>query len=124
MIDYDPNYNPAAPVVAVRLLNPATGKAVDLSALVDTGAGVSAVSLEIANELGLEPIGTMRVRGFDTIRRTVPVFRSTWIIEGHLLLGIECVAIKGRGALVGRDVLQHFILTVNGKAGTFTLVDP
>lgn len=124
MSDYDASQYPAAPIVPVRILNPTTGQAITLKGLIDSGAAISVVPLETTRQLGLKPVDEAQVRGFDVSSSTVPVFRSTWIIAEHVLIGVEHVAVERQGLLLGRDVLQHFILTLNGKTETFELVDP
>lgn len=124
MFDYDASQHPAAPIVSVQVLNPATGQSSDLNALVDSGAAISVAPLDTVREIGLKPIDRLEVREFEAIPTTVPVFRSTWIIAGFVVVGVEFVAVEREGTLLGRDLLQHFILTLNGKTATFDLVDP
>jgi len=46
------------------------------------------------------------------------------IVAGHVIVDLEVAAFDRQTMLLGRDILQHFILTLDGKAGAFTLVDP
>lgn len=121
MIDYNDDYNPPAPVVPVQIINPVTGESTTVNALIDSGASVSVVLLDAVDEIGLKPVAQASVQGFGKIVQTVPVFRSTWVVAGHVLIGVEYVAVERKDALLGRDVLQHFILTLNGKMGQFHL---
>ena len=41
-----------------------------------------------------------------------------------VILNAEVVAAGRNDMLLGRDVLQNFILTLDGKTETFELVDP
>ena len=56
-------------------------------------------------------------------RSTLPR-RSRKLKDDFVILNAE-VAAAGRNDMpLGHDVLQSFILTLNGKAETFDLVDP
>ena len=46
------------------------------------------------------------------------------LIDGFVILNAEVVAVERDDMLLGRDVLQNFILTLNGKTEVFDLVDP
>ena len=124
MTDYTPTLNPPGPVVSVRILDPVTGRSADLVALIDTGAALSVIPAEIVDELGLSPVDMTSVRTVSGEHWMASTFRCTCVIEGYVVLGVEFVAVKNATGLLGRDVLQHFILTLDGKAGQFTLVDP
>jgi len=121
VIDYNDDYNPPAPVVPVQIVNPATGESVTVNALIDSGASVSVVLLDAVDKIGLKPVAQAQVQGFGEIVQTVPVFRSTWVVGGHVLIGVEYVVVEREDALLGRDVLQHFVLTLNGKLGQFNI---
>jgi hypothetical protein len=54
--------------------------------------------------------------------RSCTLYRDT--TEGYTLQDIEVTASPRRDVLLGRDVLNHFILTLNGKDLTFDLKDP
>ena len=45
-------------------------------------------------------------------------------VEGQLVNDVEVIALSRRDGILGRDVLNHFIVTFNGKALTFEVIDP
>lgn len=124
MIEYDKSHYPPAPVVSIQILNPATGQSATLKGLIDSGAAISVVPLATARQIGLKPVDQALIRGLEAIPTEVPVFNSIWVVQGFVLLGVEFVAVERESVLLGRDVLQHFILTLNGKEGKFDLVVP
>ena len=103
-------------------------------ALIDTGASISAVDIEVVRQLGVQPVGVANVgtAGGPQQQETYPA-RFTFPgsnlpgIEFNELLGAnltgQVVPVDGRPliALVGRDILERFILVYNGPAGMFTL---
>ena len=46
------------------------------------------------------------------------------LLADFVILNAEVVAANRNDMLLGRDVLQNFILTLDGKAETFDLIDP
>ena len=124
MTDYALTLEPPGPVVSIHILDPVTGRSADLVALIDTGAAVSVIPAEVVTKLGLSPVDMTSVRALSGEQWTASTYRCTFVIDGHVMLGVEFIAVKDASGLLGRDVLQHFLLTLDGKAGKFTLVDP
>lgn len=123
-LPYDPSFEPAAPVVDVELLYRLTGESTQLRAHIDTGSSISSVPMLVARQLNLTPSGSASVRGFDQRIKDVPTFIVTLRLEGPVLLNVEVVGIERDDMLIGRDILEHFVLSLDGKQGAFTLVDP
>lgn len=124
MPKYDPSFNPPAPVMQVEVRNPLTGASVRLRAQIDSGTSISVLPVSVATDLGLNATGTMEARGFDLTPKRLPTFLVMMLLNDFVILNAEVVAAKRIDMLLGRDVLQNFILTLNGKAETFDLVDP
>lgn len=103
-------------------------------ALIDTGASVSAVDVAVIQQLGVQPVGiaTVGTAGGQQQQPTFPA-RLTFPglnlppIDFNQLLGSNLAGqmVAGIGqpliALLGRDLLQRFILVYNGPAAMFTL---
>ena len=124
MLDYDPTFNPPAPVVTVQINNPFTGANVRCRAQIDTGSFMSAIPTAVAETLGLRPHSRVRARSVDRASIELSTYRVNLIVEGQVIVNQEVGMLERGDMLLGRDVLQHFILTLNGKEGKFDLVDP
>ena len=102
-------------------------------ALIDTGASITAIDDVIFGQLGINPNGVARVgtAGGPQQQSTYPVrltFPGTGIpgvnhgkalgcnLTGQIVLGKRRLI-----ALIGRDILQRFILIYNGSAGMFSM---
>lgn len=103
-------------------------------ALIDTGASISAVDVSVIQNLAVHPIGIANVgtAGGPQQQNTYParfVFPGTQLpsMDFNQLIGANLAAQAVAGsqlplvALLGRDILQHFILIYNGTTGSFSL---
>lgn len=124
MFKYDPAFDPPAPVVAVDVSDPDTGKMTPCSALIDTGAFMSVVPASLARDLDLKPHSRVKARGVGNQAIDLSTYLVRLIVAGHVIVDLEVAAFDRQTMLLGRDILQHFILTLDGKAGAFTLIDP
>ena len=117
MPSYDAAYfDPPAPVAQVMLRNPHSGATVsDVLLLVDTGADVTLLPLTAVEQLGVPLLAGQRyeLMGFDGSKS----FASAVILD---LLFLQR-AFRGRYLLIeeehgvmGRDILNHVILLLDG----------
>jgi hypothetical protein len=124
MPEYDASFNPPAPVTQVEVRNPLTGASIRLRAQIDSGTSISVIPVSAATHLGLNATGALEARGFDLTPKRLPTFLVKMLLADFVILNAEVVAASRSDMLLGRDVLQSFILTLNGKAETVELVDP
>jgi len=103
-------------------------------ALIDTGASVSAVDGAVVRDLGVQPVGIASVgtAGGHQQQDLYParfVFPGTNIpsIEFSRLLGADLSGLRPHGlagpllALLGRDILERFVMFYHGPNGMVTL---
>jgi predicted aspartyl protease len=124
MPEYDRSFHPPAPVIQVEVRNPSTGASVQLRAQIDSGTSITVLPVSAAARLGLSATGAIEARGFDLTPLKLPTFLVMMLIDGFVILNAEVAATGRDDMLLGRDVLQNFILTLNGKTETFDLIDP
>src|SRR5437867_2014778 len=95
----------------------------------DTGASVSAVDAAVVRQLGIPPIGTINVGTAGGVQQQaqypasfsfpgtgLPTINFNFVI-GSNLTGQQPPII----ALIGRDVLRHFVMIYNGDFGQVVL---
>lgn len=112
--------------IGVSIPKPATG-----FALVDTGASISAVDLDIIIGLQVKPVGITEVfiPGDKESHKVMQnLFPAKFSFPGTPLPTIEFTAVLGSSlqpqkiiALIGRDVLSHSVLVFNGPGGHISL---
>ena len=122
---YDTNAQPPAPFIEFEVVSPQDSTQRHLAqGLLDTGAEVSVLPVEILTALQIPKASNMSVESWDGFPTLVATYIVTLGIADARLDSIEVVAAPMPYAILGRDVLNHFILTLNGKNLTFELQDP
>ena len=102
-----------------------------ITALIDTGAGCTAIDRHIATRLALEPRGVTKIHNpsTGTAYEERNLYDATLVIgEGYptpLVVTLPVMesdfASQGFSALIGRDILDQCFLMYDGPAATFTL---
>lgn len=75
-------------------------------------------------DLALEPTGDILASGCDCKVALLPTYTVTFEVENYTLQDVEVTVSPREDVLLGRDLLNHFILTLNGKDLSFDLKDP
>jgi predicted aspartyl protease len=120
--NYDETYDPAMPVIEVTIAGPAGN--VTLTSIVDSGADGTIIPLRALEQIGVAPSGWTRVSGLDGVSRRIRVYR---VILSIGPLSVGRVRVGGdkttRQMILGRDVLNFFIVTLNGLANVVEISD-
>ncbi|MDQ7821141.1 MAG: retroviral-like aspartic protease family protein [Armatimonadota bacterium] len=115
---YDTRRTPPAPVLPVRLGRPQGEPAAAVAALVDSGADITVLPEGLARVLGLPQVSEVTVRGVAGTAR-VPVYAAELEAAGTRRI-VEVVEV-GAEALLGRDVLNGWVVTLDGPARVLRL---
>ena len=94
-------------------------------ALIDTGASITVIDLNVLNQLGINPVGVARV-----LTPAGPVQQN--LFPARLIFGpglvIDLSVVIGANlrpqqiiALIGRDILSKFIMIYHGRSGRITI---
>jgi len=116
--DLDYLYGPAMPVVELRV-RPigATGNGIGLQALVDSGADATILPIQVLQDAGVEQIGRARMRWGGHHSEMYNVYLATIAIGDYTIHGVRVLAAAtSNEAILGRDVLNQLIVTLNGLA--------
>jgi predicted aspartyl protease len=113
---------PPGPYVTVRLSW--TSEARELQGILDSGADQTTMPSVTAEAMNLRRISDAAVAGFDRQWRERPVYLVD-VAFGDLTF--EAVAVIGMPeprVLIGRDILNELLVTLDGPNGRFTIVRP
>ena len=113
---YDTKRTPPAPLLLLRVGLPQTEPATAVAALVDSGADITVLPEGLPETLGLPQIGEVAVHGVGDAVRRVPVYAAELKAVGWR--GIVEVAGIGGESLLGRDVLNAWIVMLDGPRQT------
>jgi predicted aspartyl protease len=116
---YDQRLDPPAPVVPVRVVGRVGEGAVMLPMLVDTGADATLVPAQIVHRLGLPAVDVVAISGVDGLKQRATVHLA-WVELAELRVEARIIAFADE-AILGRDVLNQRIVTLDGPGLTFSV---
>jgi predicted aspartyl protease len=119
---YDTSLDPPAPVVPVRISGPVGEEAVMLAMLLDTGADCTLVPALVVRQLGLPQIDVIGLTGVGGARSRATVHAASVEVGGLRLLA-RVVAFVDE-AILGRDVLNQAIVTLDGSRLVCSVAGP
>ena len=123
--DYDSKYEPPAPIfeIIVSKTGQPTNEAT-LSALVDSGADATMLPITALQSVEARYIETRQMRGIAGVAYPVDLYLATIRVGFHTIPAVRVVAGAAQSeALIGRDVLNHLVVTLNGLAGVTEVSD-
>lgn len=119
-IPYDSNYEPAAPILSVTLSSVVRSRPrVRLSALIDTGADITAVPNTAVKRLRLYSVGRMEVEDVHARVETVDIYTVQLSIADQPVREMEVVQTEQPFVILGRDWLENQYLLMNGPEQKF-----
>ena len=121
LYSYDSRYSPPAPILPVQVSSPVSSSSVTLDPLVDTGADMTVVPLSMVRNLGLPRLYFTRSRGFGGAIEHDPVFSAVVTVESLDSQPIRTVSWEEEYVLLGRDVLSHWQVHLDGPGQTLTI---
>jgi len=120
---YDFSLNPPAPIADVIVAHPTSGVNSVIRGKLDCGADLTVIPEDLATQLGITPKSHIWTKGYDGNYSLRPVYYVKLVIEGFNLASVRCVATNRTNALIGRNVLNRFIITLDGKTLSFDIQD-
>lgn len=122
---YSAEFDPPAPLIRFTVYCPVDhGRAAGIRGELDSGADISVVPQRVVDELQLIPRRVMVAQGYDGAQNQWATYVVDLEVEGHLIDYVEVIALPRQDAILGRDVLNHFIVTLNGKELAFDVTYP
>lgn len=117
--DYESEkYYPAAPVVKIGVAKSGQKEpSTQIAALIDSGADATMLPVDLLQVVNARYSMTRQMRGVGDRPIAVEMYLVTLFIGEFAFPGIEVIAAaENSEALVGRDVLNQMVVTLNGLA--------
>jgi len=121
---YSREFAPPAPVLDVVVRVPRGSESVTLPGKLDSGADVCGVPDTLIAHLDITPVRASRAAGFAGDLREVIVYRIDIEVAGTSIQRVEALATRRPYVIVGRNVLKHFVLRLDGPKGELELRTP
>ena len=121
--DYDLSYVPAMPVAPILLGRAHSEPSFPLTAVVDSGADASVIPKMVLQQLRARRNQKVWMRGATNLRILVDLYTVSLrlgVLEQRSLLVVGGDA--DDEAIIGRDVLNQLVVTLNGLAGVLEIV--
>ncbi len=87
---------------------------IPIQAKIDTGADISALPESVVAQLSLPVVSKLLIEGYDGHQTTVSTYAAVLEIATVRFRSQEFIAISEPHALLGRDILNHFYVLLNG----------
>jgi hypothetical protein len=115
---YDSDYaDPALPIIEITIFSLRNSDSIIRRALVDSGADATMIALRDLNRLKARKVDTLRMRSVNGVSQPVDIYTVALQIGSFELSRVYAVADRQNGEpIIGRDVLNQFIVTLNGLA--------
>ncbi len=115
--DYNRNYSLSAPIVAIDVYG-TNANSQKITALIDSGADATMLPFSLLEQLGADEVETRYLRTITGRRSIVDLYRVSIHIGPFQIPAIRAIATdSSMEAIIGRDVLNQLIVTLNGLAG-------
>lgn len=116
--EYSNSYYPSAPVLEMRVRDVEQAEPqLSVTGLLDSGSDVTMIPINVLQNIGAQFVEKRQIRGVSGFSYPVDTYLVTGHIGPHTIYAIEVVALeRGNETIIGRDVLNHLIVTLNGLA--------
>lgn len=122
---YSDAYTPEAPAVEIGVYSPGQPEnQTRLTLLLDTGADVTALPLRLLNRIAAGYLETVTLRGITGGRVRVDMYQVMIQVGPHTVGAVRVVGVAATtDAVLGRDVLNQLVITLDGPAQTTEIVE-
>ena len=121
---YEATYEPSMPVVGIQIGRAMAEVSLSLTALVDSGADATIIPLPYLQQIQARRSRKAWICGTTGGRMMVDLYSISFRLGPLAQTRLEVVADKQHDeVIVGRDVLNHLVVTLNGPGNSVEVVD-
>lgn len=120
--NYNQQVQPPAPFIYVTVSVPGqAARSVRIPALIDSGADMTVIPPRLLTDLRLIRFSEVGIGGFRSAARPLDTFLVTLQIHDWMIEAVEVISGDDSYGILGRDVLNQFLLTLDGPDLALTL---
>lgn len=121
MIPYHRALDPPAPFLDITVANRHNRRwRATMPALLDTGSEISAIPERFIDQLHLYPVGQISLTGIHSTK-VIYTFSVNLQMLTYKFTEVEIVSTPLEFAVVGREILNELLLTLDGPSLTFSV---
>jgi predicted aspartyl protease len=121
--EYDRQYIPAFPVMEMLVIGSDPGRFRLVTGLIDSGSDATQLPLSLLQSIGARQTDRRWIQDLGGVRYRVPLY-GIRLQLGELIMPVEVIGRQGVDEIViGRDVLNQLIVTLNGLAHVTEISD-
>jgi hypothetical protein len=122
--DHNMDYVPAIPIAEIAIRYATNAPEVSLSAIVDSGADATIIPMQFLRRVRARKGEKAWMRGPALQRMQVDRYWVAIRVGGHMTIHVQVVGDnQGEESILGRDVLNQLIVTLNGLAAVVEISD-
>lgn len=119
---YNADIDPPAMILAMTVCDMEGNNKLSFNAKIDTGADMTALPENLIKKLGVKPQGHVQARGaFDKELQDHPTYFVNLDMDDGKSIPVDVITTPFQSGLLGRDVLNDYILIANGPEELFEL---
>ena len=120
MIPYDTQFDPPAIVLPVTIGGVVHRRPrIELAALIDTGADVTAVPELLVERLKLYPVGRLQLEDANAVKTVVFTYEANMAMVKEPVKKMEVIVTPYPFVILGRDWLSDYYLLLDGPGRRF-----
>jgi hypothetical protein len=124
VFSYEPSERPPAPYLEVHVAGGLLGvPAIPARAKLDSGASLTVLPVTMVRQLILDPTGAIDVRAYDGRVTTRLTYEVGLLIGSRRFDSLRVTVARRRNVLLGRDVMNQLLITLDSHQLTLTIHD-
>ncbi len=121
---YSADFTPPAPVISAQISTLAdAGRSRVWPTLIDTGSDTTAIPTLVVEQLQLAPAGEALIQAYDGPPMRRPLYDIVLQVAHIRFEGLSVIVCSGNHVILGRDVINHLRLLLDGPAQRLEILE-
>lgn len=121
---YSRDFSPPAPMLPLVVRSPGGTEMRHIEGKIDTGADICTLPDSVIADLDLPPVRIVRAAGFGGVLQDMLLFHVDLEVAGRRSKHVEALSTRRPYAIIGRNILQQFVIRLDGPRSMLTVSVP